>query len=266
MSFASPFIVVIPARFGSSRLPGKPLADIGGQPMIQHVWQRAQESRAGRVVIATDDGRVQQACERFGAEVVMTSAAHVSGTDRLAEVAKALNLGEDHRVINVQGDEPLIPSVLINQVADNLDLHPEAAIATLCERLHDTESVFNPNVVKVVFDQQGMAHYFSRAPIPWYRDGWAGAAADDAVNRDLPDSFGYFRHIGIYGYRAGVLADFVRWPPAPAEQVEALEQLRALYNGARIHVDLAAVSPPAGVDTEADLQRVRAFLNKQETN
>lgn len=265
MSFITPFTVVIPARFGSSRLPGKPLADIGGQPMIQHVWQRAQESRAGRVVIATDDPRVQQACERFGAEVVMTSAAHVSGTDRLAEVAQALNLDEDHRVINVQGDEPLIPSVLINQVADNLDLHPEAAIATLCERLHDTESVFNPNVVKVVFDQQGMAHYFSRAPIPWYRDGWAGAG-DVAANRDLPDNFGYFRHIGIYGYRAGVLADFVRWSPAPAEQVEALEQLRALYHGARIHVDLAAVSPPAGVDTEADLQRVRAFLNKQETN
>ena len=264
MSFTTPFTVVIPARFGSSRLLGKPLADIGGQPMIQHVWQRAQESRAGRVVIATDDARVQQACERFGAEVVMTAAGHASGTDRLAEVAQALDLDADHRVVNVQGDEPLIPSVLINQVADNLGLHPEAAIATLCERIHDTESVFNPNVVKVVFDQQGMAHYFSRAPIPWYRDGWA--AADSTVNRDLPDNFGYFRHIGIYGYRAGVLADFVRWPPAPAEQVEALEQLRALYNGARIHVDLAAVSPPAGVDTEADLQRVRAFLNKQETN
>jgi len=264
MSFTTPFTVVIPARFGSSRLLGKPLADIGGRPMIQHVWQRAQESRAGRVVIATDDARVQQACERFGAEVVMTAAGHASGTDRLAEVAQALDLDADHRVVNVQGDEPLIPSVLINQVADNLGLHPEAAIATLCERIHDTESVFNPNVVKVVFDQQGMAHYFSRAPIPWYRDGWA--AADSTVNRDLPDNFGYFRHIGIYGYRAGVLADFVRWPPAPAEQVEALEQLRALYNGARIHVDLAAVSPPAGVDTEADLQRVRAFLNKQETN
>lgn len=259
------FTVVIPARFGSSRLPGKPLADIAGRPMIQHVWQRAKESRAGRVVIATDDVRVQQACECFGAEVVMTAANHVSGTDRLAEVAQSLNLDEDHRVINVQGDEPLIPSVLINQVADNLDLHPEAAIATLCERLHDAESVFNPNVVKVVFDQQGMAQYFSRAPIPWYRDGWT-ASVKSAENCALPDSFGYFRHVGIYGYRAGVLADFVRWPPAPAEQVEALEQLRALYNGARIHVDLAVVSPPAGVDTEADLQRVRAFLNKQETD
>ncbi|HEV8078720.1 MAG TPA: 3-deoxy-manno-octulosonate cytidylyltransferase, partial [Marinobacter sp.] len=160
MPFTTPFTVVIPARFGSSRLPGKPLADIGGKPMIQHVWQRAQESRAGRVVIATDNAQVQYACERFGAEVVMTSAAHASGTDRLAEVAQVLNLDEDHRVINVQGDEPLIPSVLINQVADNLGLHPEAAIATLCERLHDAESVFNPNVVKVVFDQQGMAQYF----------------------------------------------------------------------------------------------------------
>ena len=258
------FTVVIPARFGSSRLPGKPLADIGGQPMIQHVWQRARESRAGRVVIATDDARVQQACQQFGAEVVMTAASHASGTDRLAEVASLLQLPADHRVVNVQGDEPLIPSALIDQVADNLDLHPEAAIATLCERLHDVESVFNPNVVKVVFDQQGLAHYFSRAPIPWYRDGWDALGA--GINQDLPDNAGYFRHIGIYGYRAGVLADFVGWSPAPAEQVEALEQLRALYNGARIHVDVAIVSPPAGVDTEADLHRVRAFLNKQEMN
>lgn len=258
------FTVVIPARFGSSRLPGKPLADIGGQPMIQHVWRRAQQSRAARVIIATDDARVQQACEKFGAEVVMTAATHVSGTDRLAEVASLLELDADHRVVNVQGDEPLIPSVLIDQVADNLNLHPDAAIATLCERLHDVESVFNPNVVKVVFDQHGLAHYFSRAPIPWYRDGWDAFGA--GVNRDLPDNIGYFRHIGIYGYRAGVLADFVGWSPAPAEQTEALEQLRALYNGARIHVDVAVVSPPAGIDTEADLHRVRAFLNKQETN
>lgn len=272
------FTVVIPARYGSSRLPGKPLADIGGQPMIQHVWQRAQESRAERVVIATDDARVQQACQHFGAEAVMTSTHHASGTDRLAEVAQRLDLDANHRVVNVQGDEPLIPSALINQVADNLDLHLDAAIATLCERLHDAESVFNSNVVKVVFDQQGLAQYFSRAPIPWYRDGWAEFTAAtakradkagkeiSAANRGLPGNHGYYRHIGIYGYRAGVLADFVRWPAAPAEQLEALEQLRALYNGVRIHVDVAALSPPAGVDTEADLQRVRAFLNEQETN
>lgn len=156
------FIVVIPARYASSRLPGKPLAMIAGKPMIQHVCERAKQSRASRVVVATDDARIEEACRCFGAEVIMTSSNHASGTDRLEEVARKLEMDPDHRVVNVQGDEPLIPPELINQVADNLEQYPEAAIATLCERIHDSQQVFNPNVVKVVFDARGMAHYFSR--------------------------------------------------------------------------------------------------------
>lgn len=254
------FSVVIPARYASTRLPGKPLADIGGKPMIQHVYERALESRASRVVVATDDERIRQACEGFGAEAVMTAVDHASGTDRLAEVARQLELEEAHRVVNVQGDEPLIPAALINQVADNLERYPEAAIATLCERIHDVDQVLNPNVVKVVFDHQGMAHYFSRAPIPWARDAWMAANPLSGTDLPLPGGINYFRHIGIYGYRARVLEDFVNWAPAPTEQAESLEQLRALYNGARIHVDVAAEKPPAGVDTEADLDRVRQWL------
>ncbi|GGC73639.1 3-deoxy-manno-octulosonate cytidylyltransferase [Marinobacter halophilus] len=252
------FTVVIPARYASSRLPGKPLAMIAGKPMIQHVCERARESRASRVVVATDDARIHEACQSFGAEVVMTSAHHASGTDRLEEVARKLGLDPDHRVVNVQGDEPLIPPALINQVAENLDHYPEAAISTLCERLHDARQVFNPNVVKVVFDGRGMAHYFSRAPIPWARDYWPANAS--VADVDLPDGIGYFRHIGIYGYRASVLGQFVTWAPAPTEQIEALEQLRALYNGACIHVDIADRPPAPGVDTEEDLARVRALL------
>jgi len=258
------FTVVIPARYASSRLPGKPLADIAGKPMIRHVFERARESHASRVVVATDDRRIREACEGFCAEVVMTSPDHASGTDRLEEVARKLALDPDHRVVNVQGDEPLIPPSLINQVADNLERYPEASIATLCERIHDMGPVFNPNVVKVVFDHQGMAHYFSRAPIPWARDQWPSAmdAAQGLVS--LPDGVGYFRHIGIYGYRASVLSEFVSWAPAPTERVEALEQLRALYNGARIHVDIAAQNPPPGVDTESDLEQVRAWLDRKQ--
>ncbi|PSF04932.1 3-deoxy-manno-octulosonate cytidylyltransferase [Marinobacter fuscus] len=252
------FTVVIPARYASTRLPGKPLAMIGGKPMIQHVWERANESRASRVVIATDDTRVEEACLAFGAEVVMTSANHASGTDRLEEVARMLEFPPEHRVVNVQGDEPLIPPRLINQVADNLEQYTEAAIATLCERIHDARQVFNPNVVKVVFDARGMAHYFSRAPIPWARDYWPENAA--ARNIDLPDGIGFFRHIGIYGYRTRVLGDFVSWMPAPTERLESLEQLRALYNGALIHVDVAETPPAPGVDTQEDLDRLRALM------
>lgn len=252
------FTVVIPARYASTRLPGKPLADIAGKPMVRHVWERAWESDADRVVIATDDDRIREACEGFGAEVVLTEPTHPSGTDRLEEVARRLGLEGEHRIVNVQGDEPLLPATLINQVADNLERYPDAAIATLCERIHDMASVFNPNVVKVVFDAEGMAHYFSRAPIPWARDLWGNRPTPETAS--LPETIGYFRHIGIYGYRARVLGEFVQWPPAPTERTESLEQLRALYHGARIHVDVALESPPGGVDTEADLVRVRAWL------
>lgn len=250
------FTVVIPARYASTRLPGKPLADIAGKPMIQHVCERAGESRADRVVVATDDERIRRVCEGFGAEVVMTSSDHPSGTDRLEEVARLLGFEGDARIVNVQGDEPLIPPALINQVAENLELNPDAPIATLCEPIRDAATVMDPNVVKVVFDHRGIAHYFSRAPIPWAREAWAEPGRRSA----LPDGVAYYRHIGIYGYRVSLLADFVSWAPAPTEQAESLEQLRALYNGRRIHVDRACQTPPAGVDTEADLARVRSQL------
>lgn len=256
------FTVVIPARYASTRLPGKPLADIAGKPMIQHVYERATESKAGRVVVATDDERILAACGEFGAEAVMTSADHASGTDRLEEVARKLGFEADHRIVNVQGDEPLIPPALINQVAANLASHPDASISTLCEELSDIDSIFNPNVVKVVFDHRGMAHYFSRAPIPWARDSWTGETRPSQV----PEGARYYRHIGIYGYRVGLLGDFVTWPPAPSELTECLEQLRALHNGARIHVAEACQQPPAGVDTEADLERLRKLVAQRQAD
>lgn len=255
------YIVVIPARYASTRLPAKPLADIGGKPMIQHVYERACESAASRVVIATDDSRIETACQEFGAEVVMTSTDHASGTDRLEEVARKLGFEPRDRVVNVQGDEPLIPSRLIDQVAANLEAFPDAAIATLCEPITDTPTLFNPNVVKVVSDARGMAHYFSRAPIPWARQDWAANPAS-ANERPMPASARYFRHIGIYGYRVSLLRAFVTWSPAPTEITESLEQLRALYHGALIHVAGACVTPAAGVDTEKDLERLRAMVNK----
>jgi 3-deoxy-manno-octulosonate cytidylyltransferase (CMP-KDO synthetase) len=169
-------------------------------------------------------------------------------------------------VVNVQGDEPLIPPSLINQVADNLELYPDAAIATLCERIHDARHVFDPNVVKVVFDHQGIAHYFSRAPIRWARNMWQNLTSLSGADAALSGDIAYFRHIGIYGYRASVLGDFVNWTQAPAERAESLEQLRALYNGARIHVDIVIENPPAGVDTQADLERVRRWIEARKVH
>lgn len=251
------YIVVIPARYASTRLPGKPLEDIAGKPMIRHVYERACESGATRVVIATDDARIEQACNAFGAEVVMTSADHLSGTDRLEEVARKLQLHPRERVVNVQGDEPLIPPQLIDQVANNLEAHPDAAIATLSEAITDTTTLFNPNVVKVVSDARGMAHYFSRAPIPWGRDDWQQGVGRPG-SLALPTTTRYYRHVGIYGYRVSLLSSFVEWSPAPTEITESLEQLRALYNGALIHVEEACVSPASGVDTQEDLDQLRA--------
>lgn len=248
------FTVVIPARYQSTRLPGKPLQIIAGKPMIQHVWEQACKSTAARVVVATDDGRIESACRAFGAEVVMTRPDHESGTDRLAEVCQALGLDADAIVVNVQGDEPLIPPVVIDQVAANLAASREAAMATLAEPIADVEALFNPNVVKVVTDLNGLALTFSRAPLPWARD-------DFANDRDvLPAQVPYRRHIGIYAYRAGFLQDFVQWGPCWLESTERLEQLRALWHGVRIHVADAVQAPPAGVDTAEDLERVRRLL------
>ena len=248
------FTVVIPARYASSRLPGKPLQDIAGKPMVQHVWEQAKKSSAARVVVATDDARILEICQGFGAEVLMTRVDHNSGTDRLAEVAGQLGLAADAIVVNVQGDEPLIPPAIIDQVAANLAAHPEAGIATLAEPIDSIETLFNPNAVKVSSDINGLALTFSRAPLPWARDALARS------RDELPAGVPYRRHIGIYAYRAGFLHDFVAWGPCLLEDTECLEQLRALWHGVRIHVADALQSPPAGVDTPEDLARVRRLL------
>lgn len=250
------FSVVIPARYASSRFPGKPLADLAGKPMLQHVYERACESEAVRVIIATDDERIANVAQNFGAEVCMTSDDHPSGTDRLQEVVHKLGFYADDIVVNVQGDEPLIPPRIINQVAHNLMALPMAGIATLSEPIETIDALVNPNVVKVVTDHQGMALYFSRAPIPWPRDSFMS----EVGRSTMPEGFSWQRHIGLYAYRVKLLNDFVRWPPAPLEQTECLEQLRALWNGVGIHVDAADETPPAGVDTPEDLERIRQLL------
>ncbi|SDS56354.1 3-deoxy-manno-octulosonate cytidylyltransferase (CMP-KDO synthetase) [Pseudomonas sp. Z003-0.4C(8344-21)] len=248
------FTVVIPSRYASTRLPGKPLLDIAGKPMIQHVWEQASKSSATRVVVATDDARIVEACKGFGAEVVLTREDHNSGTDRLAEVAAKLGLEPDAIVVNVQGDEPLIPPSVIDQVAANLAAHTEARMATLAEPIEDVETLFNPNVVKVASDINGLALTFSRATLPWARDAFAKS------REHLPEGVPYRRHIGIYAYRAGFLQDFVNWGPCWLENTESLEQLRALWHGVRIHVADALTAPPTGVDTVEDLERVRRLL------
>ncbi|MBZ0331575.1 3-deoxy-manno-octulosonate cytidylyltransferase [Halomonas sp. ANAO-440] len=250
---ANAFIAVIPARFAASRLPGKPLLDIAGEPMVAHVWRRACESAAQRVIVATDDARIREALAPFDAEVVMTRADHPSGTDRLAEVAERLGLADEAVLVNVQGDEPLIPPQLIDQVAARLFDDPEASIATLAEPIADVGTLFNPNVVKVVRALSGRALYFSRAPIPWDRQAFASRP-------DWLETDGWLRHIGLYAYRAGFLAQYGDWTPSPLEQLEQLEQLRALHHGHAIQVALAALPNPAGVDTVEDLERVRSLL------
>ncbi len=252
MADSCEYVVVIPARHGSTRLPGKPLLDICGKPMIQRVWEQARLSDAARVVVATDDLQIAQACDGFGAEVCMTLPEHPSGTDRLEEVTRILNLAEDCIVVNVQGDEPRMPPALISQVASNLATHVGAGVSTLCEPLQNIEDVRNPNIVKVIGDLRGMALYFSRAPIPWARDAFAHTTPA------LPTGWRWMRHIGIYGYRVGLLRDFVRWGACPLEEIECLEQLRVLYHGHRIHVEEAVEAAPGGVDTAEDLERVRA--------
>ncbi len=251
----SSFIVIIPARYASTRLPGKPLRDIAGLSMIQRVWQQALKSNAAQVVIATDDSRIEEAAQAFGAQVCMTRADHVSGTDRLQEVAQQLGLTDQQLVINVQGDEPLIPPAVINQVAENLAQHPQAGVSTLCEPIETVADFLNPNAVKVVSDKQGMACYFSRAPVPWPRDHF------QASQVSMPALDLARRHIGIYGYRVAQLNSFVTWPVAPLEQAESLEQLRFMWNGVGIHVADAVELVPAGIDTEEDLQAAISIIN-----
>ena len=251
------FRVVIPARHASTRLPGKPLLDIAGKPMVVHVAERAQDSGAASVVVATDHEDIAAAVRAHGFQAMMTRVEHASGTDRIAEVAAAHGWTHSEIIVNVQGDEPLIEPVLIREVARNLSGHPDAAIATACHAIRDRADMFNPNVVKVVMDRHGHALYFSRAPIPWARDAFVTA------NADTPEGLPMYRHIGIYAYRAGFLKEYATLEPAAIEQFEALEQLRALWHGYRISVAITEHAPAAGVDTEADLQRVRDIFAAQ---
>ncbi len=250
------FIAVIPARFASTRLAGKPLADIAGKPMVVRVADQAKKSGAERVVIATDHVEVKAAAEQHGHVALLTRADHAQGTDRIAEVVAQLALADDVIVVNVQGDEPLIDPQLIARVAETLANKPDAAIATAAHVITDADEFFSPNVVKVVCNAAGFAHYFSRAPIPYARDAFAQSKSV------LPANFPALRHIGIYAYRASFLRRYAELSPAPTEQIEALEQLRAIYHGFAIAVHIWDGVLAPGVDTPEDLARVRGLFSK----
>jgi 3-deoxy-manno-octulosonate cytidylyltransferase (CMP-KDO synthetase) len=246
------FKVVIPARYASSRLPGKPLASIGGKSMIQHVYERAQASKASDVIVATDDVRIVDVVKGFGGKVCLTAETHTSGTDRIHEVANREQLSEDEIVVNVQGDEPFIPSNVINQVANNLFENENAVAATLSEPIDSEEEYANPNVVKVVSDMNGLALYFSRSTIPFPRENKNQLFEKTGFNPQ--------RHIGIYAYRVKLLNDFVQWPVSNLERIESLEQLRILENGQKIHVAESIEKVPGGVDTPEDLAKLQALF------
>ena len=250
------FTVIIPARYASTRLPGKALLDICGKPMLQHVYERAIESGASAVYIATDDERIKTVSEKFGAQVLLTEDTHRSGTDRLAEAVKYLSLNDDEVVVNLQGDEPLMPASLIEQVAKDLHEHKDASMATLCTPINSVDDVANPNVVKVVFSKTGYALYFSRAPIAWEREHFRVSSFRPSGHHM------HYRHIGLYAYRAGFLDRFVNWPICDMEEMESLEQLRVLWNGERIHISEASAIPPPGVDTQEELERVRRLVSQ----
>lgn len=251
------FHVVIPARYGSTRLPGKPLRLIGGRPMIRWVCENAQQAGAREVIVATDDERICDEVNRFGGVAMMTSNQHRSGTDRIAEVCKHRGWPDDALIVNLQGDEPGIPAALIARVAAALEQNPLAGIATLAVPIDQPSDLFNPNVVKLTCDANGMALYFSRAPIPFVRDRFT---LTGPVPESLPPDIPFLRHLGLYAYRAGALRRISSHPAAPIEIAESLEQLRAMAMGIRIHVSILAQAPGHGVDTEEDLQRVEQLL------
>ncbi|MDR3416501.1 MAG: 3-deoxy-manno-octulosonate cytidylyltransferase [Nevskia sp.] len=251
-----PFKVVIPARLASTRLPRKLLAPLAGKPLLQWTWEAARASGAAEVIVAADSDEVVDACRAFGADARLTDAAHQSGTDRINEIAGQAGWPDDAVVVNLQGDEPLMPPALVRQAAELLAADAGADIATLCHALHSREDWLNPNVVKLVADERGYALYFSRAPIPWKRESGGGDAP-------LPEGLA-FRHIGLYAYRAGALRRFSALPPSPLETCEMLEQLRALSHGQRIKVGVAAEAPPRGVDTADDLAAVAALLARRQ--
>jgi 3-deoxy-manno-octulosonate cytidylyltransferase (CMP-KDO synthetase) len=248
------FHVVIPARFAASRLPGKPLLILGDRPLIQWVWECARASGAASVIVATDDVRIFDSARGFGADCLMTSARHASGTDRIAEVVRVRGFAADDVVVNLQGDEPMMPAAVVSEVAEALNTRPEIDIATAVAPIQSLAEFLDPSCVKALRAREGQALYFSRAPVPWPRDG---------VTAGLPTRFaGAWRHIGIYAYRVRSLLQFASWPPTPLEETERLEQLRALEHGMRIHLVTLSEAPPAGVDTPEDLERVRADLQK----
>ena len=242
------FHIIIPARYASTRLPGKPLLEINGKPLIQHVYEAACQCEAEKIYIATDDSRIQDVANSFGAEVIMTAADHISGTDRLAEVATTLQLNDEAIIVNLQGDEIGVHASLIYQVAEGLHAHPDHSIATLCERIENDADLYDPNVVKVVFDQNNTALYFSRATIPHP----GGSQREDQFQQH-----NYFKHLGLYAYRVEYLKKFSITPACELERSESLEQLRALYTGERIYVEEACASSGIGIDTEEDLIRAR---------
>jgi 3-deoxy-manno-octulosonate cytidylyltransferase (CMP-KDO synthetase) len=245
------FVVIIPARLASTRLPNKPLADLGGKPMIVRVAERAQESGAARIVVATDHADILTACAAHGIEACMTRADHPSGTDRIAEVARTLGLPDDAVVVNLQGDEPLIDPSLLAACAARIGA--QVPMATCAHPLHEAADAFNPNVVKVVLDKLGRALYFSRATIPWHRDGFVQS------REQLPAGYVPLRHIGLYAYSNAFLQQYPQLEPAPLESIEALEQLRVLWHGYPIAVHVTDSAPAAGVDTPEDLERVRTY-------
>jgi len=250
------FKIVIPARYGSSRLPGKPLIELAGKPMIQHVWERALDTGANEIVIATDDQRIFDVARAFGAEVVMTAVTHENGTERIAEVAEKLGWADDVVVVNLQGDEPLIPKELIFATAKGLLNNSQAGMSSLCVPIESVEDGFDPNVVKVVLDNQGFAMYFSRAPIPWDRDTYKGGTGT------LTSIAPVYRHVGMYGYRVSFLREYASMEMTALEQAECLEQLRALCYGVKIHMTPVDQPPGHGVDTPDDVSRVEQTLLK----
>ncbi len=255
------FKVVIPARYASSRLPAKPLLDIGGKPMIAHVCQRAMEAHADEVVVATDDQRIVSVVEKLGIPVLLTATEHQSGTERIAEVAKKRRWSEEDIIVNLQGDEPFISAEYICQVAYSLATQTSANIATLATPIHTISDIFNPNIVKVVTNQQGYGLYFSRAAIPWDREQFSQISAQFPI-----ETSPYLRHIGLYAYRQFFLQQYVLWEKSPLESIECLEQLRILWHGEKIKVEIVTKAPPTGIDTLEDLHRARAeFANNDST-